>query len=44
MKITPAPPSPVEGEGYREGDIFNKCRMAEERFESDTGDTNEEVV
>jgi hypothetical protein len=21
MKITPAPPSPVEGEGYREGDI-----------------------
>ena len=22
MKITPTPPSPVEGEEYREGDIF----------------------
>ena len=24
MKITPTPPSPVEGEGYREGGIFRQ--------------------
>src|SRR3989304_3000489 len=31
IKTPPTPPSPVEGEGYREGDIFNKTRRRMER-------------